>query len=199
MKKNKVRVLVEAAVMVALAFVLSMITIYKLPWGGRVTLLSMLPIIVFSIRNGTGSGLACAFVFSLTQLMQGIISDGLLGWGLTPILLAACIFLDYIGAFTALGLSGLFRKFGVKGWIGGSVMAIMLRYGLHIVSGAAVFHLAGKLWDGLELSDPWLYSIAYNGCYMLPEVILTTIGAVALFKSGAIKMILKGNEAKTTA
>lgn len=198
MKKNKVHVLVEAAVMVALAFVLSLVSIYKMPWGGRVTLLSMLPIIVFSIRNGAVSGLECSFVFSLTQLMQGIISDGLFGWGLTPGFLAACIFLDYIGSFTALGLSGVFRKFGVKGWIGGSVMAIMLRYGLHVISGAAVFHLAGKLWEGLEFSNPWLYSLAYNGCYMLPEVILTTFGAAVLFKSGAIKMILNVNEAKTT-
>lgn len=197
MKNNKVRVLAEAGIMVALAFVLSMVIIYKLPWGGSVTLLSMLPIIVFSIRNGAVNGLGCAFVYSLTQLMQGIVSDGLLGWGLTPGYLAACIFLDYIGAFTVLGLAGVFRKFGVKGWIGGSVIAIMYRYIFHVISGAAVFHSTGKLWEGLEFNNPWLYSLSYNAVFMLPEVILTTIGAVVLFKSGAVKMILKNKEASS--
>lgn len=199
MKKKQILVLVEGAVMVAMAFGLSCVEIFHLPWGGSITLLSMLPIVVFSIRNGVPSGLACAFVYSLTQLLQGILRDGMLGWGLTPGLLAACIFLDYVGAFSVIGLAGLFRKHDMGGWIGGTIMAIMLRLALHVVSGAAVFHTAGKLWEGLEISNPWLYSLAYNGAYMLPETILTTAGAVVLFKSGVIKMILKNQDNKTTA
>ncbi|MDE7192495.1 MAG: energy-coupled thiamine transporter ThiT [Oscillospiraceae bacterium] len=198
MKKNKIHVMVEGGIMVALAFVLSLVTIYKLPWGGSVTLLSMLPIIVFSIRNGAANGLACSFVYSLTQLVYGLAVDGLLGWGLTPGMLAACIFLDYIAAFTVLGLAGAFRKHDIGGWISGSVMAIAIRYGMHVISGSVVFASAGKLWEGLEISNTWLYSMAYNACYMLPEMILTTLGAVVLFKSGAIKMILKGGEVKNT-
>ncbi|MBD5129450.1 MAG: hypothetical protein HDT43_05950 [Ruminococcaceae bacterium] len=77
-------------------------------------------------------------------------------------------------------------------------MAITLRYIMHVVSGAVVFASAGKLWDAIEINNPWLYSMAYNACYMLPELIFTTIGAAALFKSGVIKMILKGNDAKST-
>lgn len=188
---------VEAALMVAMAFGLSMFPIVKYPWGGSITILSMLPIIVFSIRRGVKLGLACAFVYSLTQLAQGIFMDGLLGWGLTPVMLAACIFLDYVGAFTALGLAGLFRKKEMKGWIGGAVMAIALRYVMHVISGAAVFASAGKLWESLgEINNTWLYSMLYNACYMLPEMILTTVGAVVLFKTGAIKMILKGADIK---
>lgn len=198
MKKNKVHVMAEGAVMVALAFVLSLVKVFKLPWGGSVTLLSMLPIIVFSIRNGVASGLACSFIFSLTQLVQGIVADGLLGWGLTPVMLSACIFLDYIAAFSVLGLAGAFRRHDTGGWMSGSIMVITIRYGMHVISGAAVFASAGKLWEGLEISSTWLYSIVYNACYMLPEMIITTIGAVVLFKSGAIKMILKGGEVKNT-
>ncbi len=200
MKKKQILVLVEGAVMVAMAFGLSCVTIFELPWGGSITLVSMLPIVVFSIRNGVPSGLACSFVFSLTQLLQGILKPrGLLTWGLTPGLLVACIFLDYIGAFSVIGLAGLFRKHDMGGWIGGTIMAVMLRLALHVVSGAAVFHTAGKLWEGLEISNPWLYSLAYNLCYMLPEAILTTAGAVVLFKSGVIKMILKNKETKKPA
>lgn len=202
MERNKVLIMVEGAVMVALAFGLSLLTEFipflNLPWDGSITLLSMLPIIVFSIRNGVKSGLACSFVYSLTQLAMGIMHSGLLGWGLTPGMLIACILLDYIGAFTVLGLAGMLRKREMTGWIGGTVAAIVLRYAMHVVSGAVVFHSAGKLWEGLEIGNPWLYSIVYNACYMLPELIFTTIGATFLFKSGAIKMILKGREAKST-
>lgn len=199
MKNNKVRVLVEGAIMVALAFVLSWVTKFipflNLPWGGSITLLSMLPIIVFSIRNGIANGLMCSFVYSLAQLAQGAV-DGLFGWGLTPVMLIACIFLDYIGAFTVLGFAGMFRNKGMKGWIGGTVAVIFVRYVFHVISGAVVFASAGKLWESLEINNPWLYSMAYNACYMLPEMILTTIGAVILFKTGAIKMILKNKDVK---
>ena len=200
MERSKVLVMVEGAVMVELAFGLSLLTEFipflNLPWGGSITLLSMLPIVVYSIRNGIGSGLACSFVYSLTQLAMGMV-HGLLGWGLTPVMLIACIFLDYIGAFTVLGLAGMFRKKEMTGWIGGTVMAITLRYVMHVVSGAVVFASAGKLWDAIEINNTWLYSMAYNACYMLPELIFTTIGATVLFKSGVIKMILKGSETKS--
>lgn len=194
MERNKILVMVEGAVMVALAFGLSLLSDFipflNLPWGGSITLLSMLPIIVFSIRNGVKSAMTCSFVYSLTQLAMGMV-HGLLGWGLTPVMLIACIFLDYIGAFTVLGLAGMFRKRKMTGWIGGTVAAIVLRYSMHVVSGAVVFHSAGKLWEGLEIGNPWLYSIVYNACYMLPELIFTTIGAVALFKSGGYSREMK--------
>ena len=118
MSKNKTKILVEGAVMVALATVLSYVRVYRLPWGGSITLLSMLPIVLFSIRRGLGAGLTVSFVFSLVQFTQGIV-DGIFGWGLTPGMLIACILLDYIVAFTVLGLAGIFRKRGLAGWIGG--------------------------------------------------------------------------------
>ena len=197
MKNNKVRILVEGAVMVALAFVLSLVKIFKLPWGGSITLLSMLPIVIYSIRNGAKCGLGAAFVFSLAQFLDGVIGDGLFAWGLAPLDLALCIFLDYIGAFTVLGLAGMFRKSDIKGWISGTVIVVAARFVFHTISGAVVFHSAGMLWEGLEIANPWLYSAAYNACYMLPELILTTVGAAVLFKTGAIKMILTSADVKT--
>lgn len=195
MEKKKLHVLVEGAIMVALAFVLSLlpkfIPFLNLPWGGSITLFSMLPIVVYSIRNGVKNGLLCSFAYALTQLAQGIFMDGLLGWGLTPVMLISCMFLDYIGAFTVLGFAGMFRKKEMKGWIIGTVSVIFVRYVLHVISGAVIFATAGKLWEGLNISEPWLYSLVYNACYMLPELIFTTIGAVLLFKSGVIKMIIK--------
>lgn len=191
MDRKKILMLAEGSVMVALAFGLSFVKIFQFPWGGSITLLSMLPIVVYSIRNGVKNGLLCSFAYSLTQLAQGFFMDGVLGWGLTPAMLIACMFLDYVGAFTVIGSAGMFRQKGIKGWITGTVIVMLVRYAFHILSGAVIFATVGMLWDVIDVQDPWLYSMGYNACYMLPEMVLTTIGAVLLFKTGAIKMILK--------
>ena len=141
---QKTQLLVEGAVVIALATVLSFIRIIKMPWGGSVTLLSMLPIVIYSIKNGVKNGLLVAFVYSLVQFGQGVI-DGLFGWGLTPGSLIACILIDYIIAFTVLGLAGLFREKGLSGWIIGTVLAIVLRLFMHFLSGVVIWKSFGEL------------------------------------------------------
>ena len=189
MKDNKTKILVEGAVMVALATVLSFIRVFKLPWGGSITLLSMLPIVLFSIRRGVKSGLTVSFVFALIQFAQGVM-DGLFGWGLTPGMLIACILLDYLGAFTVLGIAGIYRKKGLPGWIGGISLAIALRFVLHFLSGVVIWHSFGELWNGFSTDNTFLYSFLYNGCYMLPELIFTLVGAVALLSAPQTKRLL---------
>ena len=181
MQSTKTRILVEGAIMVALATVLSFIRVVKLPWGGSITLLSMLPIVLFSIRRGIKSGLTVSFLFALIQFIQGIM-DGLFGWGLTPGSLIACIFLDYLLAFTVLGLAGLFRHKGVTGWISGIALAILLRFAMHFLSGVIIWQSFGQLWGDFFTENTVLYSLLYNGAYMLPEMIFTIIGAVVLLK-----------------
>ncbi len=175
--------------MVALATVLSLIQVFKLPWGGSVTLLSMLPIAVFSIKNGTKKGLAVSFVFSLVQLGQGIV-DGLFGWGLTPVSLVACIFADYIIAYTVIGLAGLFRGKGLSGWLMGTALAVFLRFAAHYASGVLIFNSFGELWQGFYTENTWLYSLLYNGCYMLPETVFTLMGAAILFQVPQTRRII---------
>ena len=193
MSSNKTRILVEGAVMVALATVLSFIRVFKLPWGGSITLLSMLPIVLFSIRRGVKAGMAVSVAYALLQFGQGII-DGLFGWGLTPGMLIACIFLDYIGAFSVLGLAGLFRKKDLPGWIAGISLAIVLRFVLHFLSGVVIWHSYGELWNGFSTDNTYLYSFLYNGCYMLPELVFTLIGAIVLLKAPQTKKILLKEE-----
>lgn len=192
MKNEKVLTLVEGAVMVALATVLSFIKIINLPWGGSITLLSMLPIVVFSLKRGIGHGLAASFVYSLIQFGQGC-AEGIFGWGLTPVALVACIFIDYIFAFTVLGIAGIFRKHGTPGMIGGSVLAMTLRLVCHYTSGVLIFGSFGELWNGLTINEPWLYSLLYNGAYMLPEIVFTTVGVVILLSVPQAKKIIKCN------
>ena len=193
MQNTKTKILVEGAVMVALATVLSFIRVFKLPWGGSITLLSMLPIVLFSIRRGVSWGLIVSFVYSLDQFAQGVM-DGLFGWGLTPGMLIACILLDYLGAFTVLGIAGCFRKKGLPGWIGGITLAIVLRFILHFLSGVVIWHSFGELWSGFATDNTYLYSFLYNGCYMLPELIFTLVGAVALLKVPQTKRFLIAEE-----
>ena len=189
MKNSKTRILVEGAIMVALASVLCYIRVFKLPWGGSITLLSMLPIIVFSIKRGVKNGLFASFAFSLIQFGQGV-ADGLFGWGLTPVMLISCILLDYIGAYTVIGVGGAFRNKGFAGCMGGTALAVFLRFVFHFLSGVVIWHSSGNLWEGFATENEWLYSLLYNGAYMLPEMIFTMIGAAVLFKIPQTKKLI---------
>lgn len=189
MSKLKTKELVEGAIMVALAAVLSFIRVFKLPWGGSITLLSMLPIVVFSIRYGVKKGLIVSFVYSLFQFAQGI-GDGLFSWGLTPAALIGSILLDYILAFTAIGFGGLFREKGLAGQICGTVIAGLLRFISHFLSGVVIWHSFGELWGDFATDNQYLYSFLYNGAYMLPEIIFTVIGAVILFSVPQTRKLL---------
>ena len=115
MKNEKLKRLVLSAIMIALATVLSVIKVYKLPLGGAVTLFSMLPIVVVSVLYGVKQGLLTAFVYSAVQMFLDI--GEVTGWGLTPAALVGCILFDYIIAFTAIGVAGIFRKKGFWGII----------------------------------------------------------------------------------
>ena len=107
--------LAVCAIMVALGAVLSLVKVVQMPFGGSVTLLSMLPCAMVSIMFGLKWGFAAAFVESVVQLAFGVTMDGILGWGLTPAMLIGTLLLDYILAFTVIGFAGIFRN---KGYIG---------------------------------------------------------------------------------
>ena len=192
-KKQKTRMLAEGAVMIALATILSFIQIFKFPWGGAITVLSMLPIVLFSLRYGVKYGLGVAFVYSLIQFIQGM-ADGIFGWGLTPVALIACIFIDYIFAFSILGIAGVFGNKKVGSIIGGVVVALMGRFLCHFISGVLIFNSFGELWNGFSVDSSWLYSLLYNAAYMLPEIIFTTAGAIILLKTPAMRRLIFKNE-----
>ena len=194
MKNKKLLSITEGAIMVSLATALSFIRIVKFPWGGAITLLSMLPIIVYAVRYGIVRGFAVSFVYSMIQLGQGILFDGLFGWGLTPVSLISCIILDYILAFSLICLAGAFGNKRVGSLICGVVLAMLLRFGMHYLSGVFIFGSFGELWAGFSTDNKWLYSLLYNGAYMLPETVFTTIGAIALFKTPQIRRILFWND-----
>ncbi len=179
-KTNKTMALVECAVMVALSTVLSMIKLYHLPLGGSITALSMLPICLFSIRWGTSWGLVSGFLHAAIQM--GLALGEVVGWGLSPIALVGCILFDYLLAFTVIGLAGIFRKKGKWGMLAGILLALTLRFVCHLVSGTLIF----DIWLPESWSNPFWYSVCYNGSFMLPELIATSIAAFGLLKVPAV-------------
>ena len=193
MNQTKTRMLTEGAIMVALAFILSFLKIVNFTWGGSITVLSMLPIVVFSLRYGAKYSFAVSFMYSLLQLFQGITLDGIFAWGLTPAILVAVIFLDYILPFTLLGAAGFFNNGKFSTIILGTVSAVMLRFACHYLSGVFIWKSVGELWGGLIVNTPYLYSLLYDGAYMVPELIFTTIGAIILFKTPQMRKLLKLN------
>ncbi len=174
-KKINVKKLTMSGIMISLSVGLSMVKIFEMPLGGSVTLLSMLPVCMLSIMFGCKWGLFCSSVYALIQLLLDIAK--VVGWGLTPAALVGCIVFDYLAAFTVLGLAGLFRKHGVPGYSGGIALASFLRFVSHVISGVVFFgSWAPEGWN------PFIYSISYNGLYMLPEMAFTIIGSIVLLK-----------------
>ncbi len=186
-QKEALLSLVEGAMMVALATVLSLVKIVKFPWGGSITLLSMLPLVLFSIRRGVAKGLGAAFTYAVLQMLMDIAEVA--GWGLTPASLIGCLLLDYLVPFTLIGVAGCFRTQGMPGWIGGAAFALALRLVSHFFSGAFIFASAGKVMD-ININNPYLYSLAYNAAYMVPEIVFTCIACFVLFKVPATRKLM---------
>jgi len=173
MKNKTIRALVESAVMIALATVLSLLKIVELPAGGSVTIASMLPIAVIAYRHGLGWGLGAGLVHGGIQQLLGLNSlQWVSGWKSV----LAVILLDYIIAFAVVGLSGVFRK-AVKNQATaltlGCVLICVLRYACHVISGATV-------WVGLSIPTQAAlgYSFIYNATYMIPETIVLVVAAL---------------------
>ena len=168
--RTRTRMLCEGAIMVALAQILSYIKIMELPNGGSLTP-AMFPILLFAVRWGLKDGLLAGFVFGLLQL----IIDGSYAWGWQSMLL------DYLVAFPPLGLAGLFKgkKWGI---FAGTVLGCLGRFIVHFISGITIYRIyAPTEILGTVFDEPNLYSLVYNGSYMLPNTILALAIAGLLY------------------
>ena len=184
MKQQKTQRLVAGGVMIALATVLSLIKVWTMPLGGSVTLLSMLPIIMISLRYGTGFGFATSLLYGAVQVFVDL--GGLMSWGMTPWTWIGCLVFDYLLAYGILGIAGLFQNQGNKGVIIGIVLAMVLRFLSHFISGSIVF----DIWCPEGWNVYW-YSICYNGAYMLPELCFTLIAALLLFRLPTFQKLIE--------
>lgn len=164
---NKIKTLVEGGIAVALASVLSLIVIFKMPQGGSITAGSMSPIIFYSLRRGLKSGVLAGIVFGLVNFL------------ISPYFFSPLqVILDYGLAYGALGLAGLGKSkdFSFINIMFFSSLAIGTRSIFHILAGVVFFSSYG---GGM---NPWLYSLIYNGSYLVPELIITSILIRFLYK-----------------
>ena len=230
MAKKKTNVLTTTGVLIALGIILSFIKIFEWPFGGSITLASMVPVIIVGFKYGPRWGIFSAFVFSIlqavlgattTQAFAGMYDSSNIKGSVGKIIIMA--FLDYIVAYTVLGLSGVFRDkirantFAIT--LGGAFVVI-LRFAAHFVSGFLLwgdyakdffvslkdtFTEGGKLDTMLtSLSDNILahhsgqylaeiYSFVYNGFYMIPELIITVVVLFALMTIKPINRAITDN------
>ncbi len=186
-----VRWLVESALMIAIATVLNEYTKFiRMPLGGGVTICSMLPLVVMSFRWGWKRGLLTAGAFSLLQLLFGM--DNVM-YATSAGMAAAIVLLDYIVPYTVIGLAGICKgKNLAVSYVIGIIVTFTLRLLCHFITG-------WWIWDALWPNEFGMiapvYSIAYNGSYMLGEMVLSGAVAVLLCKTG-LRRYMAGEDVK---
>ena len=177
-QNEKVRILCEAALTVAVAIVLSYFKIQFLA-AGSISFV-MIPIILFSVRRGWIWGVSTGAVFGL---LKYILAGGF-AWNLASILL------DYAVAYGAVGLAGVFKgkKYGLL-W--GSMLGCFARYIVHFISGITIYAITAPTeLFGVTWTNMWLYSLVYNISYMLPSTVIAVVVCALLMKP--LDKFLKG-------
>ena len=173
-KKWNAKTIAFGALSIALSFVLSCIRLYRMPTGGSVTPGSMLPLMLFAVSFGMGPGLLAGLAYGALQYLQG-------GWWLN----AWQFLLDYFLAFAALGLAGIAHNKNDK-WL-------YLSIPIAALGRAVCAILAGLMWvadtpvselviGSTQFNSPLLYSIVYNGAYLIPDTIICLILAFLIAK-----------------
>ena len=191
----KTKRLTESAMLLALAIVLELISkaiIPEMPFGGQVTLVAMLPVVLISYRYGVKWGFVSGFCYALLEMALGAktvsaaFQPGYFGDDTMIFKAILMCLLDYLLAYTMMGLGGIFRdkiKNPGTSLMCGSLVALGARY---LFSGWAEWFFTqdgfpawgAKLVESLSpVALGWVYSIVYNGFYMVPELILTAIAA----------------------
>lgn len=199
---------VMLALSTVLAIVCAYIPFLNLPFGGGFTIAGMLPMVLVSYMYGVRWGLftsACysviQIVLSLTQGASGTVmalfmpaSDKFMGYGAAVLI----VLIDYLVAYTVLGFGGIFRnkiRNKTAALVLGTIVALSFRYLAHILSGY-IFYGAWADWFfgqegfyaiGVVILDKFsgnvlslIYSVFYNGLYMIPEMIITAVAAAAV-------------------
>ena len=214
---TKTRRLTESAMLLAVAIVLELVSkmfIPELPFGGQVTLVSMLPVVLISYRHGVKWGLVAGVGYALLEMALGAktvaaaFQPGYFGDGTMIVNALIMCLLDYLVAFTVLGLGGLFRdriRSAGAGLAVGAVVALGARNEAHIPSGYILFSGWAEWFFTQEGFPAWgaslvealspemlglVYSVVYNGMYMVPELLLTAVAALLIAKiPGIVKKI----------
>ena len=205
--QHKTQRLTESAMLLAVAIVLELASkmfIPEMPFGGQVTLASMLPMVLISYRHGVKWGLIAGVAYAFIQMALGTktvaaaFQPGYFGEGRMLVNAFIMCLLDYLLAFTLLGLGGCFRNTLKRPGIAlacGSIVALSARYLAHVLSGYILFAGWAEWFFTQEGFPGWgmmlvenlspnmlglVYSLVYNAMYMVPEMIITAMAAILI-------------------
>lgn len=174
--KSVTRKLTHSALMIALAFILSMIKLFHMPMGGSITVASMAPIILIAFMYDTKWALFTSLAYSLVQMFEGFYAPPVQNF----VSYLMVVLLDYVIAFGVLGCAGLiYRRFKNKmvGAATATIAVIFGRFCCSFLSGVLIWTEYAP--EGMPV---WLYSLGYNGTVMLGEMVVTTIAVCAIVK-----------------
>ncbi len=179
------RRLVESGIMVALAVVLSFFKLWEMPLGGEITFCSMLPILIIGYKYGPKWGLLTGFAFSLIKLLlDGSLLSSFAGLYWQSIIGSA--FLDYLIAFSVLGLAGIYGK-GFFRFLLGMTTAVGFRFISHVISGVVIFYAYAFDSKSFPSNLAFLkghvlgYSLAYNAFYLVPDLAICLVVGAFLY------------------
>lgn len=173
MGQSKTRMLAEAGVAIAIAQVLSFITLFHMPQGGSIKAAALVSLMIYAYRWGGKRGIFAGVVYGILHFILGFKSS----------VHYLSIILDYLVAYGVIGVCGYFKD-SISGLITGSIVGIALRWAVSVTSGAVVF--ASYAPQG---QNPWIYSMVYNASYMVPDGILNIV--VLLFIYQGVKRGLR--------
>ncbi len=206
--KSNTKKLAVSGIMVAMSVILYLVKIVQMPYGGSITLFSMVPIMFVGYAFGARWGLAAGIVLGAVHCALGA-SNSLAYLTGNALFFVLCLLFDYVVAFGVLGLAGAFKK-SVKNPTASFALGVLftgfLRYACHFISGWIVWgeYAADTLTDpsngklalqiGTGIVETFsgsalaaVYSLVYNGVYMIPEIIISVIAAVILISVKPIR------------
>jgi len=178
--KFQTRILAEIIVFGALSGALYTIRPFSLPYGGSITLGSMVPVMWLSLRRGARVGVVAGILFGLIALPIDVI---LLPY--SPITNPIQVFLEYPIAFGVLGLAGIFRKRSLVFAITGVGIGIFIKFLLHFTAGLLFWQ-----WSFPSGWNSVVYSAVYNASFLIPEFIVSALLIGILVKKRTIEYAL---------
>lgn len=185
MRNEKVRMLCEGALCIAMSVVLSYVKLDVGPSGGSINA-TMIPLVLFAIRWGWGWGVGAGLVFGTLKYFLG--EGFVISW--------VSILFDYSVAYAFVGFAGVLKGKANTAWLA-ALMGCAARFVVHYLSGVTVYaEWMPEEFLGMTMTTPFFYSFLYNLFYMLPSTVITLVGVFTLSMVAPIRKWLEGSDLK---
>ena len=172
------KILAEIAVLSALSAVLYALRPFSLPYGGAVTLGSMVPVMWLSLRRGIRVGIVAGAIFGILALFIDVLLLGASSVVATPLQAV----LEYPVASGLLGLTGIFHRKTVSFAIAGAALSVFLKFLVHYFVGVFVWYYV----YAFPAYGQWVFPAVYNGSFLIVEFIVSSILLTILVKRGTL-------------